>query len=670
MNNYNNQDYYWWKKEDKKVHESVFQYTEHLESRQSSKSHDNLRNMKLYGNFDMLGLQAYQYARSESSYNTNNRLTLNVIKNMIDTAVSKITKNKPKPLFLTDGGDWSLQSKAKKLTKFIEGQYSYSKFYEKAAMAFLDAAIFGTGAIKIYHQDGEIRCERVFIDEILVDDSEAYYAEPRQMHQRKYIHRDVLKAMFPDQSGYIDDVGSHNSRFHENATQNEMVKVIESWHLPSGPKAKDGKHSICIDNKTLWCEEYTKSYFPFVFLRYDLRPIGFWGQGLSEQLSGLQLEINKILKTIQVSMHLTSIPKVFVEANSKVVTAHLNNKIGGIIKYVGTKPSYESVGAIPAELFNHLDRLYERAYEIVGISQFAAHSEKPAGLDSGKALREYADIETERFQSVSTRYQQMFIDASRIYIDMARDLYEKQDKNLKVLVKGRKFLETIEWKEVDIEEDKYLLDIFPISALSQHPSGRLQDIQELMQAGIIPPEEGRRLLNFPDLEAFETRESADMEDIDRIIEFMIEKGDYQTPEPYQNLEYGIVRMQKAYLMYKIQNAPEERLELFRRWIEDANDLIARANTPALEEVNQAEAPLPALDPTQAGEVPLDPQASMDELLGGAPVDPETGLPQEAGVDPNMAVDPNMPIDPNTGLPMQEEPMAVPQAAPQSDILPV
>ena len=40
---------------------------------------------------------------------------------MIDTIVSKVTKNKPKPTFLTDGGDWDLQQKAKKLTKYCEG---------------------------------------------------------------------------------------------------------------------------------------------------------------------------------------------------------------------------------------------------------------------------------------------------------------------------------------------------------------------------------------------------------------------------------------------------------------------------------------------------------------------------------------------------------------------
>ena len=81
--------------------------------------------------------------------------------------VSKITKNKPKPTFLTDGADWELQQKAKKLTKFCEGVFYGAKVYQEATKAFIDACIFGTGAVKFFACDGEIKCERVLIDEIL-----------------------------------------------------------------------------------------------------------------------------------------------------------------------------------------------------------------------------------------------------------------------------------------------------------------------------------------------------------------------------------------------------------------------------------------------------------------------------------------------------------------------
>jgi len=570
----------WFESSDNDLHQDVFAYLKHMDKAQSYRSSDNLRAAKMYGNFDILGLDAYSYTRSESSASINHKITMNVVQSLIDTVVSKITKNKPRPTFLTSNGVWSLQNKAKKLTKFIDGTFSSTEFYSKAQMAFLDACIFGTGAIKIFEKDGNIACERVFIEELKIDDVESYYSKPRQMHQQKYLHRDVLKQMFPEKALLIEQAHDSMDEYSsQSADRNKrsMIQVIESWHLPSGKGAKDGKHAISISSCTLLSEDYEKDYFPFVFFRWGQRPVGFFGQGLSEQLQGIQLEINKILRTIQVSMHLVSIPKLLVEASSKIVSSHLNNKIGGIIKYAGTPPSYSALGGIPAELFTHLDRLYNRAYEISGISQLSAQSLKPSGLDSGKALREYNDIETERFLSVGKDYEKSFMDAARIMIDIARDIYSK-NADFKVNVKGRKFIESIKWSDVDMEEDKFMMDVFPTSALSNTPSGRLADIQELMQAGFIGKEEGMKLLDFPDLEGTLNMINADSTNLEKLIEEMVEKGKYFPPEPYQNLENALRKVQQAYLMYKMQNAPEDRLELLRRYMEDAQGLIIKAQT--------------------------------------------------------------------------------------------
>ncbi len=604
-------DFFWWKKK-KDNHENIFAYINHIEKTQSYKRLANRRHMRLYGNVPSAQTNPMHSTTASSSFfpdtsqgmNIKHRVTLNIVQSMIDTVVSKITKNRPRPSFLTDGGDWSLQRKAKKLTKFVEGQFHCMDLYAKGTRAFQDACISGTGAIKFFvdQESNKIKSERVMIDEIVVDDVEAMHGEPRQIHQIKFIHKDVLKEMFPKKKHMIDmlstDKGANSS--FPAITTSDMVCVVESWHLPSGPDASDGLRVISIENDTLLKEEYMKPYFPFVFLRWGIRPIGFMGQGLAEQLSGLQLEINKILKTIQISMHLVSIPKILVEASSKIVSTHLDNKIGGIIKYAGTRPEFGPLGKIPPDLFSHLDRLYQRAFEIAGISQLSSQAKKPSGLDSGKALREFSDIESERFMDVSKRYEESYLEISKILIDLAKELGEKTD-DFKVKVKGGKFMQTIKWSEVDIEEEKYLMQIFPTSSLSQTPAGRLQDVQELLQAGFISPEDGKKLLDFPDLEAFYNMENAAEEDIDRAIEFMIDKNEYQTPEPFQNLELGVVKMQQAYLHFRQQGAPESRLELFRRWIDDANALITKV---AEELANREAQAMAAANPPPPAPVPI------------------------------------------------------------------
>lgn len=625
-------DHYWWKEPEDRIAQAVFGYIQYLDQDQTYRQSDNFKYLRLYGNMDLFGLRSYQVLRADPSSATVNRVTMNIVQSMVDTVVSKIAKNKPKPTFLTEGGMWDQQQRAKKLTQFVEGQFQACDFYEKAAQAFMDSCIFGTGAIKIFKENGEIKAERVFIDELKVDDREAFYGEPRQMHQTKLIHKDVLIEMFPEYEGAIEIASRDSSTTYGvnvNATKADMVMVVESWHLRSGPEAKDGKHAINIQNQILFEEEYEKPYFPFVFWRWGVRPVGFFGQGLAEQLQGLQLEINKILRTIQISMHLVSVPKIFIEASSKIVDAHLDNKIGGIIKFAGSPPIPGQLGTIPPELFSHLDRLYQRAYEIAGVSQLSASSAKPAGLNSGKALREYNDLETERFMSVAQRYENAFMDAVPMMIDLAKEIDEDLgDSDYKVKVKGRKFLKTIKWKEVSMEEDRYVMSIFPTSALSSTPAGRLQDVQELIQAGFVSKEDAMKLLDFPDLQAFYNYETAPGEDIDMVIEKIIEDGDYMTPEPYQNLEYGIQKMQKAYLLFRSQNAPEARLELIRRWIEDANALLHRALTESQSQQMEAQANIQKVAQDQLAEkmVVPDEAAAAEEVPGAALQTAATGMP--------------------------------------------
>lgn len=600
-----------WYKEDNKP-ESLYRYLKMLENEQSYISSNNLRHLRLYSETEFNSLSGFTYARVEPSLSTQNRITFNVVQSMIDTAVSKITKNKPRPYFLTNGGDWSQKRKGIKLTQFMDGAFYGTDFYKKAATAFKHACIWGTGALKIYRQDNELKIENVIIEEIVVDQKESFYGKPRQMHQKKWIHREVLKSMFPGKSSAIDLAISDLKEFgYQKEDKADMVLVIESWKLPSGKNKKDGLHGIYLSNTTLFEEKWNKDYFPFVFFKWNESPVGFFGEGIAKQLTGIQLEMNKILRTIQVSMHLVSVPKIFVEASSKIVSSHLNNKIGGIVKYAGTPPVEGKLGTIPPDLFNHLDRLYQRAYSIIGISQLSAQAQKPQGLNSGKALRAYNDIETERFAAVGLDYQNCAVEAAKQIIQVVKEIAE-DTKNFEVKVPGSSFLQKIDWNDVALEDSEYILQCFPISALSQEPSARMQEVQELMAAGLLDKANGMKLLDYPDLRAYYDMVNAEVDVIEKQIELMVDKQQYSSPEPYMNLPNALKIVQNAYLRFKTEDAPEEILDLLRRYMDEVNELIAQASAPTPEE-QAAMAQQQAFQTGQPG------QAPVSDLLPTAPV---------------------------------------------------
>jgi hypothetical protein len=581
----------WWTDEEK-AHGSVMAIVKALGDQSLIRSQQNLRMARLYGNSDILGLAPSEYFRTSQPLSMTNRITLNVIKSAIDTISSRIAKHKPRPVFLTSDGEWELQQKAKKLNRFMQGVFYETNFYELGATVFRDACIFGTGIIKAYTKNGRICFERVLSEEIIVDSAEAVYGRPQSLFQRKQINRSVLLEKYgKDEKMKAAILVAPNSATTTNEQLiADMVEVIEAWHLPSGPKAKDGKHLICIQGATLFSESYKKHKFPFLWYQWTPPVVGFFGQGLSEELVGIQLEINKLLRQIQLSQHLLSTPKVFLENNSQVVSAHINNDIGAIIRYTGTAPQVHAFQTVHPEIYQHLERLYSKAYEIAGVSQLAAQSLKPAGLDSGRALREFSDIESERFALAQQRYEQMSVDATMLAIELAKELVESGFE-FKVKSPNKKVIEEINFKEVDLDESTYILQCFPTNFLPVTPAGRLQSVQELMTAGLIDRETGLALLDFPDLEGAMSLANAAYDDAMMAIERILFHGEYNPPEAMSNLQLCLRLGQASYLKAKVQKVPAERLDLLSRWVDDCLRLMqeavaATAPPPALENGNQ------------------------------------------------------------------------------------
>ena len=138
------------------------------------------------------------------------------------------------------------------------------------------------------------------------------------------------------------------------------------------------------------------------------------------------------------------------------------------------------------------------AFEQMGISQLSATSNKPAGLNSGKALREYNDIETDRFMTIGQMYERFFLELANHSIGVAVDIYNDIG-SYPVKLPNKKYLETVDWSEIDLSEDDYVMKMYPVSSLPETPEGKLQTIQEYIQAGMLTPRTGKRLLDFQTL---------------------------------------------------------------------------------------------------------------------------------------------------------------------------
>lgn len=562
--------------------------------------------------FFMYGHSTLQGQTSSAFEFTRERVRLNLVQSCADTLLNKITKNSPRATFLTDDGDWDMQQQAKKREKFVYGQFHKSDVYKKTPVAALSALAYGDGFVKVYSQEKELKVDPTLTMSVIVDEKECLYGPPRTWFELRIMDKGTLMELYPDKADKIKKMPTVHIPFYMGGSiRHDLIQVVEYWKL-SAVKDRPGVHAILAGNEFLLePEDWKKNRPPFRRLGYVKNLVGYYHKGVAECVTPYQLEVNRTLKRISDALRLVASPKVFLEYGSKVVKAHLNNDVGAIVEYSGTNPpQFVMPQAVGVELFNHLAWCIQAAYQEVGISQLSANSQKPVGLNSGKALREYNDIETERFSGFAKAWEQFHVEIAEDCLEVAKEIAEKHGK-YSVLSPDPKGCEIIDFSDIGTDNDSYLIQVYPTSQMPKDPWGRLEYVQELTMAQMLTPEEAMSLMDFPDTQKITSLKTSELEDILATIDYMLTKDKYLPPEPFQNLETGIQLMKKAYLKYKNKGCPDEKLDLLYRWVNDA---------------------LVMLNP------PEDPAMTGDELTPevGTPMDEEVPMdPAMEGVDPSM-----------------------------------
>lgn len=564
---------------------------------------------RLYGTYTPTFWNGYQLSNSgKPTAPVRDRLAYNIVQSCIDTLTARISQNKPKPMFLTSAGDSKVQRKAKKLDQFCYGLFYENKLYQMGPKAFRDGCVFGEGIIHPYSEFGEVKYERVLPYELLVDYLESHYGpeSTKSMFRIKNIDRTVLSEMYPDKADEIARM-TNTSAFISAANRSvaDTVTVVEAWRLPTGDKP--GRHAIVCDGACFLDEDYEEDFFPFAVFRYSPRLYGFYSQGMAEQLVPLQVEINRTLISIQRSLYLGGTHKIFVKAGSKVIKSHFDNMIGTIMEYAGdTAPQYIVPQLVQPEIYQHLQTMIQMGYKQPGVSEMSAANQKQPGVDSGKAMRTLDDIEVQRFQTVAQGYEQFFVDLAKITVNVARKAYTEHG-SLSVKVPGKRFIETIDWKDVDLDDDEFQLQIYPVSKLPNDPEGRLSMIQEMAQAGWIDPQTARRLTDFPDLDAEENLANAAVDYLHMILDDMVDSGKFTAPEPFDDLQKARSLALEYYAKGKLNNMDEARLELLRKFLSQI-DVLTQVNQPPPEAAQGGQPQAAPVAPPTNNLIPNIPQA--------------------------------------------------------------
>lgn len=578
---------YWWKNTDNddQLAQDIASTIKFIANHQHGRVDMLTFGTRLYGNSNGYNQLGSSFGRGkQTSTSASSRISFNLCAAVIDTIVAQTAKNKVVPTFITSGGVWGMQKKAENLSKFAEGIFYEQDIHKKIVYQARDAGAWGDGILHVYRDDKDrAAVERVLPHELLVDVVESVVATPRQMHRPKVVDRGMLLETFPDSEE--DIINANPSNYVDLGTDGsaaDLVTIAASWHLRSSEDATDGLYVVSLldTGKILYKGQYDKDYFPFVILPYSKRLLGFWGQGVCERLMNLQGEINRLMILIQKSMWMGGSFKILSHVSDKVPTQHFNNEVGPIIKWAGgVAPQYIAPQFIQADIYPYIDSLIAKGFQQEGVSQLAASSLKPMGINSGTALRTYDNIAEDRLLFFGQTVEGCALEVTRQCIEIVKDVF-KDKKKYTVNYPNTNFVESIDWKDVNLERDEYWLKAFPTSSLPEEPAAKLETVQEYMQAGLVSPRAGRRLLAMPDVEMSDKLANAAEELICKSIEDILYDGE-DTVRPDGEWDLNLAKtVSLQYMNYaKLNSCPEERLALLRQFMQYVDDELGLTQPP-------------------------------------------------------------------------------------------
>lgn len=555
------------------------------------------------------GKPLYNFLASNSTLDSSNQLpigrpTANVCYSCTDTLVSRISQDKPQPVFLTDAGNYKERKIAKEANQFIQGEFHRTKMYDKGPLLLRDACVLGSGFLKIYpdFNSGKVNVDRTLETELLTDFNDGYYDKPRQLIHKKLVDRSVILEHFPDAEQAIMGAtgGNVDNTPRSTETVADQFIVSEAWHLPSGKDAKDGRHVIVCSAGKILDESWKKPNFPFVKFGYNPNMVGFFSQGLIEILMPTQMEIYRNLIVASQAIELMGVPRIYIDEMSKVLETSFNNRIGTIIKGRGAPPQFLNAMSNAPEIYDWIHWLIENAYQMSGISGMAAASQKPAGLNSGEAIRSYDDIQTDRFAALARRYQNVYPDAAHLTIDAAKDIVEVTGKYTTVYP-GKDGTREVDFKHIGKLQDTYVIQCFEQSSLPKDPAGRQAKLSEMLAAGEITNQEFRRLSNFPDLAQSDRLAAALEERILQALDQIVEDGDDEwekvMPDSFMldPSDLATTLCVNYINLYSTCKLEPEKMQALRDWFTQVQVLKQQAMPPP-----------PPMPPPGAGPLPVAP----------------------------------------------------------------
>lgn len=585
----------------------------------------------------------------------------NGIQSIVDTKVNTILKNRVRPMFVTDGADTDTKQRAEAMQRACDGvMYEQKLQARKLRGVAMSGYIFEGGGIEWYADcaNSRIVATPVWCWNFFVSKREAQHGEPRQKFTRQLIDRGVLLSFLANAPTRVREAVKQaqaaswrdtNDDMRDASKLSDQVVIYKAWHLPSGrvdlddPRAwgksedgtrsvkanHDGRHVVALDGGDdgeaieLVDVPWPHDHFPVAWFKPNFVPGSYWGRGEPEILATAQIEVNRWNTRINQIIRKHAVPRTFVSKESGLNPASMNNNPDNIYQVKGsasTAVQVENVPAVPTDLLQRTSMLMQWMRDQRGVSEMSLKAQKPAGINHEPGMAFLADTESMRHTDEFQAWEEFHIDCYRNIIRCFDELAEN-DPNYEVVFERDEMLIREKWRNIRLS-NYFMMKLAPTNLFKQDPAQRADQISDLVEKGLLPPESYFDAIDTPDLKALIGNRAAMKRNIERCLTSIVKSGtvtELEQPHPYMDLQaakmLGIQRLNELQVdepeNWRSVNALTQWLELVDETIQQGtaagNQAPAGANVQAL-------APGAAVPPPQAGGAPP-PQPNMPPPQG-------------------------------------------------------
>ena len=523
---------------------------------------------------------------------------INASKSAVDTICSTMSQLKTRPFFNPVNGKFDTRKAARDVQRYMDALFDKENIYTESPEVLRLAAIFEAGYFWVNDIDNTIRKVRPW---------EFYYSQAEyQYGSLKHYHLRFDKYPLSALTKYLDE-GPDPTKFKKNFKDTYSKDMFATCTYRVAYDLDLGYRIEFMNQYEIRREEIDFDE-PNVAEIYFSRPVkGGYSTSLIDDVYTIQLQINDICRKIGSSVALTPANFVLVpKGQSQIKAAMIKSELGYVYEYTpitGAAPiSIVSPAPIDKSYIEMLNFFIDQVFKQPGVSDMNALGERPQSVQSGYAIDTLNNI-------FSNRQNVILVNYLRMQCDLARKAIKCFSPDFVLPSRGK---DKVTMGQVKKQLDLLTIDIAATSSLSRDPETKQNQIQSLVQGGLMSVGIATQYLELPDAEdAFQILTAS--QDYNRwIVERVIKEGKMDF---YQVTDLSDLFQLTVAELLQCATAGEEESVL--RNLSDFLDVL-QANFAALQP------PPPAPVPNQPGAPPGPPPAQMQNVGGGQPQGAQNG----------------------------------------------